>query len=66
VPQWYVCTYLAYVVNNNGEDTAEVRNFSLTFSVIAKPNAIPELGTRNLDGGKSEYCYPTTAIMATM
>jgi hypothetical protein len=41
--------YLAYVVNNMSEDTAEVQNFSLALSVITKPNAIPELVTRNLD-----------------
>jgi hypothetical protein len=51
-----------------------VQNMSLACSLIALPNAAPEQGTRNLDGGKSqpmhvsctENCHPTTAIMATI
>jgi len=51
-----------------------VQNLSLALSLIAIPNAAPEQGTRNLDGGKSqpmhvsctENCHPTTAIIVTM
>ena len=51
-----------------------MQNLYLPCTLIAIPNAAPEQGTQNLDGGKSqsmhvnctENCHPATAIMATM